>query len=437
MMFLKDLYATIVIFISNFSASYGHTFNALVFTLITALVLVLVVRTILAGRTFHRHRPLSTPDVDPDVCASAAEALAEAVRFPTVSGNKQALDDLVSFLKRRYAAAFGRMKVMHLPDGSLLLRLGAPDRKGAHAPVLFCGHLDVVPPGEGWNRDPFGGERDGGVIHGRGTADCKGTVIALLEAISSLLEEGYVPSRDIYFAFGSDEETGGLHGARACADILTKRGISFEMILDEGGYIGKSHMGRRSFPAARLGVGEKALCQYRLTATSDAPGQIGAPPKHTAVGVLAEAICRIEASQKRVRLVSPVTKTLKASMPAMGFSRRLVVGNLQLTRPFVGLCFRGDSQMMALLHSTLSPNCISGSPSPALLPATAQATISACLLQGDTAVQVKRQLTGLLADLPINVELLDGYSDPSPISSTDEPLYQSLGASIEIGSAHV
>ena len=81
---------------------------------------------------------------------------------------------------------------------------------------MFCGHLDVVPPGEGWTGEPFSGAREDGLIRGRGAVDCKGPVIAMLEAVSSLMEEGYAPRRDLYLAFGHDEEDPGARAARLC-----------------------------------------------------------------------------------------------------------------------------------------------------------------------------------------------------------------------------
>src|SRR3954469_15283410 len=50
----------------------------------------------------------------------------------------------------------------------------------------FAGHLDVVPPGDGWNGDPFGGEIENGVLVGRGANDMKSAIAAYVAAISRL-----------------------------------------------------------------------------------------------------------------------------------------------------------------------------------------------------------------------------------------------------------
>ena len=69
-------------------------------------------------------------------------------------------------------------------------------------------HLDVVPPGEGWTRDPWGGEISDGRLYGRGTTDNKGAVAAVYFAMKALKESGYVPAKNVRLIIGLDEETG-------------------------------------------------------------------------------------------------------------------------------------------------------------------------------------------------------------------------------------
>ncbi|MDD1651508.1 MAG: ArgE/DapE family deacylase [Methanomicrobiales archaeon] len=86
------------------------------------------------------------------------------------------------------------------------------------APLLFCGHLDVVPAGEGeWSVDPFGGEIRGGMLYGRGASDMKGGCAAILAAVTTLVEGGG-RNLPVSLAFVADEETGGEMGIRAVLD---------------------------------------------------------------------------------------------------------------------------------------------------------------------------------------------------------------------------
>ncbi len=68
-------------------------------------------------------------------------------------------------------------------------------------------HLDVVPPGEGWTRNPYGGEIRGDRLFGRGAIDNKGPLIAAYYAMVALKESGFRPKKSIRLILGLDEET--------------------------------------------------------------------------------------------------------------------------------------------------------------------------------------------------------------------------------------
>ena len=74
--------------------------------------------------------------------------------------------------------------------------------------VAVLGHLDVVPAGDGWSFDPWGGEIRDGRIFGRGTMDDKGPSIAALYALAALRDSGMPLRRRIRLLFGCNEETG-------------------------------------------------------------------------------------------------------------------------------------------------------------------------------------------------------------------------------------
>lgn len=71
---------------------------------------------------------------------------------------------------------------------------------------IVC-HVDVVPEGDGWSKDPFGGEIEDGWIYGRGTQDDKGATIISLYAMYILKEMGFRPKKTIRLILGLDEET--------------------------------------------------------------------------------------------------------------------------------------------------------------------------------------------------------------------------------------
>lgn len=86
--------------------------------------------------------------------------------------------------------------------------------------VHFNSHYDVVPPGEGWTRDPYGAELDDGRLYGRGSCDMKGGLAASMIAAEVLADRGGWPGR-LELSGVADEETGGFGGA----EWLARNGV--------------------------------------------------------------------------------------------------------------------------------------------------------------------------------------------------------------------
>ena len=79
--------------------------------------------------------------------------------------------------------------------------------EGAEAAGVIC-HMDVVPEGEGWTYDPYGGQIADGNIYGRGAVDDKGCFIAAFYACLALKESGVPLKRQIKHIIGTNEELG-------------------------------------------------------------------------------------------------------------------------------------------------------------------------------------------------------------------------------------
>lgn len=109
--------------------------------------------------------------------------------------------------------------------------------------VGIVGHLDVVPEGDGWDFDPYGGEVIDGFVCGRGAEDDKGPIIACFYAMKALKEAGFVPDRTIRMILGLDEETDwdGMKHYVAFADRLPDVGFTpdadFPVIRGEKGFL--------------------------------------------------------------------------------------------------------------------------------------------------------------------------------------------------------
>lgn len=93
--------------------------------------------------------------------------------------------------------------------------------------LAFAGHLDVVPPGEGWASDPFTPQERGELLHGRGAVDMKGAIAAMVAAVADVPTE----AGTISFIITGDEEGPALHGTRALIDYMQAEGIHPDLCL--------------------------------------------------------------------------------------------------------------------------------------------------------------------------------------------------------------
>ncbi|NLW20468.1 MAG: M20 family metallopeptidase [Clostridiales bacterium] len=74
--------------------------------------------------------------------------------------------------------------------------------------LAILAHVDIVPAGDGWTRDPFGAQLEGDILYGRGTCDDKGPLAAALYAMHAVKQAGIPLKRKVKLIFGCDEESG-------------------------------------------------------------------------------------------------------------------------------------------------------------------------------------------------------------------------------------
>ena len=89
---------------------------------------------------------------------------------------------------------------------------------GGH--FAFAGHVDVVPPGNGWTGYPFVPEIKGDLLHGRGAVDMKGSIAAFVAALHDIPKD----AGTISLIITGDEEGPAIHGTRALITHMQKRG---------------------------------------------------------------------------------------------------------------------------------------------------------------------------------------------------------------------
>lgn len=105
---------------------------------------------------------------------------------------------------------------------------------GAGSPVfVFAGHTDVVPVGDAskWDLDPFSGEIKDGMLHGRGAADMKGSLAAMLDASERFVKDYPDHKGTIGYLITSDEEGPAVNGTVKACEHLNKIGQNVDYCL--------------------------------------------------------------------------------------------------------------------------------------------------------------------------------------------------------------
>jgi carboxypeptidase PM20D1 len=391
---------------------------------------------LLAGRRVARFRP---PQVDVPVADldgldgdAAAGRLAELLRIPTVSSRDPADVDSEAFARFRerlgelYPETHRALDREVLGDGALLYRW----RSGTdQRPLVLMAHYDVVPvAGQEWSEDPFSGRIDGGWVHGRGAIDDKGALVAILEAVESLVGAGFTPSRDVYLSFGNDEEVAGV-GAQLAVEALRARGITPWAVVDEGGAVVSGVFPGVPGPTAVVGLAEKGLLDLELV-TTDPGGHASAPVRGGAPARLARAILKIEDHPFPARVHDVVLGMIDALGRHAPPGYRALFAHAAYLRPVLALVLsRASREANALVRTTVAITQLEGSKAPNVLATRARASANIRIALGETVESTVDRLRRVIDDPSVELQVVAG-NDPSPVSRADNEAFALIGAAV-------
>ncbi|MCG8633667.1 MAG: M20/M25/M40 family metallo-hydrolase [Desulfobacterales bacterium] len=291
-------------------------------------------------------------------------------------------------------------------------------------PVLFLAHYDVVPAeergDETWEESPFSARVRDGVLWGRGTLDIKSQLAFTMETAELLLKEGWQPDRDIYFAFGGDEEISGREGAQNMAGLFKQRGLEFEFVLDEGGIIAKNQLAfLKDRPAALVGLAEKGFVTFEITAKGES-GHSSMPFKEgTAVGRLARGVVRLEKRPFPTRLDPVLSNMLERFVPYVSTGLGIVFSNLWLTRPLIQYIFSKNKVTDSLIRTTQAVTVFKAGEQENVLPGEAVCLVNHRILPGDTIEMIGRRHRQTLGDEGLTLADAGNWPSNDPISAGD------------------
>ena len=136
------------------------------------------------------------------------KSLQESIQIPSVEGEHTAEFPYGEMVQKSLDHALATSKKLGFEVKDLEHQMGWCEYGKGDEMVAVLGHLDVVPEGDGWTVEPFGGEIRDGKIYGRGSMDDKGPAFAALYALAALRDSGLPLRRRIRILFGTNEETG-------------------------------------------------------------------------------------------------------------------------------------------------------------------------------------------------------------------------------------
>jgi len=363
----------------------------------------------------------------------AARHLAEAVRFRTVSHQDSASNDWTewdrfdAWLATTYPAAH-RVMQREIFAGHTLLYTW-PGADSTLAPIVLMAHHDVVPVTPGterdWKHPPFAGVVADEAVWGRGSVDDKGSLVAIFEAAEALAASGFRPRRTVIVLSGHDEEAGGT-GARAVAASWRSRSLAPLFALDEGLAV-VTDLPLAGRPVALIGIAEKGYATLRITAPATG-GHSSAPPPQSGVEVLAKAVLAVASHPFPMRFTGPAADMIRALAPDAGLGARVAVANTWISEPLLIAKIAATPAGAALLHTTIAPTMLRGSPKENVLPQDATAWINYRIAPQDSAEKVMARAENATRRLAVRLAWDGPAYDPSPVSSTDSDAYRVIGA---------
>lgn len=336
-----------------------------------------------------------------DVTSRAPETtrlLQDLLRIDTTNppGNES---PCIDFIARTLAAEGIESTVIESAPGrgNLVARLKGD---GTLPPILIFGHVDVVPAeADKWQRPPFSGDLQDGIIWGRGATDMKHMVAMEMMTLMQLKRDGVGLKRDVIFMANADEETGGVMGAGFMVQNHPDL-IRAEYALTEGGASSIELEGRSFFVCS---TGEKGSARFTLRG-SGRPGHASQPHLDNAILPLAIALQRII----QTPLPLHITQTTRAQIEALASG--VSAGTAEMLRALLDPKTHSDAlaelplaepvkrRLNASFRNTATPTILQAGSKINVIPAEAIAQVDCRVLPGTTPESIAAEVRAVVGD---------------------------------------
>lgn len=360
--------------------------------------------------------------------------LSKAISIKTISRRNQdetdwaEFDRFHAFLDEEYPLVAKKLKKEIIPPANLVYKWEGKDP--SLDPIALCAHQDVVPVSAGtekdWEHDPFEGFDDGEFIWGRGALDMKNHLVAVMESVETLLEEGFEPERDVYLLFGDNEEivASDVNGANDIMLYLKEKGIHLDCVLDEGGAMlpvnVKGVLNNKCL--AGIGIAEKGYADIEITVKGKG-GHSSQPPKHTAVGQLAEVVRDLEKHQFKAAFTPSMKKLFDEIGRNCTYPVRLITCDLPMLYPALLQICKLIPPAACMIRTTTGVTMAQGSPASNVLPQRASVTVNFRAMPGTTTDDIVAHIKKVVRNKNIEVSV-KSKQEPSKFSPTDSRSFE-------------
>ena len=392
-------------------------FLFVVLALLAVLLLILIVNTVFQCSKARKLVPSQQNHSDDEI-NYYAERLQKMIQCKTVSV-KDSYDDtefkkLRQTVEQLFPLIHEKAEKMTFSDDCWIYKIAGADKDRN---IMLMSHHDVVAADGEWEHSPFDAEIDDGKIWGRGTVDTKTPLFAEFSALEELLKEGFEPPCNVYIGSSHNEELGG-DGIPTALKYFQNNGITFEVILDEGGAVINPPLGgMKCEKCAMVAVHEKGRYKLNCTASAvNAHAGLTAATKATPVERLAGFINEVTTKDIFIRKMNPqVTAMFKHLAPYCGFPMNMLFSNLWL---FSGLLKKVmpkiNAQAGGLIGTTCGFNSIAGA-------ADGKSYTVTAMLRSVDESDMKKDIDSLKSvakkyDIEVEIDASSEYHGPADMS---------------------
>jgi carboxypeptidase PM20D1 len=430
-----------------------------VLILLVITIIIVLIKTALYP--FAKHTAAQSNYIITDTSTAALQRFAGGIRIPTVSNanynqtNFKPFDDFKAYLQKTFPLAYQSMDTATINNYGLVFHWKG--KNPSLKPVLFLSHYDVVPVNgydassdtskaiifnindkpadpintvqKDWEYPPFSGAVEHGRIYGRGTIDMKCMLFGIMEASTQLISKGFQPNRDIYFAFGHDEEVSGANGAAKIAAYFKASNIEFDAVYDEGGIVAAPGIAGIKKPIALIGTAEKGVLTLKIKVKGTG-GHSSMPPRNSSLVQAAKIIQQLDEEQLKPDIIPPVQNFLKNVGGEMSFVSQMGIANQWLLKPLLIKTLTNAPNTNALVRTTTAVTMAKGSDAENVLPTISEVTVNFRLLPGTTVAEVVDHVRKICKPYDTEIDTLSAR-EASGISPVPTEGYNNMKKNIE------